>query len=320
MDVYSQRAYRELEEVLEKHRKMKSNLLVVTVPGVGTSHLLKAYVERCEKLGNRVAYISDYDYGGKWEDLNIVDLGKNFDLAKVEKMMMGAKLDQKMVLVISRPSLVKDGSYLATHTYERFYVGVLDSRDAEALIDERGMVVDEKIKKRLYEVSGGIAKIYKYFLINSEKLDWKIDKLVNDEGLARMVEEVVGVCRSTSEEILEKLGIKKKGVFVSWLLSNWKGEGGRGINIQVDFDLGFSEDGKKSAARLTPEEKKIIEKMVSNAGRITKEEVSEIKWGEGRYDKFSDQAINKAMRRLGKKLQYYRVETVVRVGYKLIRG
>jgi len=45
--------------------------------------------------------------------------------------------------------------------------------------------------------------------------------------------------------------------------------------------------------------------------------VSDIKWGIGKYDEFSDQAINKQMRRLSQKFSKFTIVTIPKVGFEI---
>jgi DNA-binding response OmpR family regulator len=91
------------------------------------------------------------------------------------------------------------------------------------------------------------------------------------------------------------------------------------MKLKLNFDLSFEEDGVESQTKLTLAEKRILEELVKNEGQITREKIADFKWGEGSYDEFSDQAINKAVKRLNVKLTKYRLKAILGVGYKAVR-
>ena len=85
--------------------------------------------------------------------------------------------------------------------------------------------------------------------------------------------------------------------------------------IEIDFDLSIREDGQMSKEKLTEVEARILREMMQNEGKMTKDKVSEIKWGKAEFDEFSDQAINKTMRRINEKMTVYKITTIPKVGF-----
>jgi hypothetical protein len=310
MDVCDQKSYRDLEVALEKHRKLNSNLLVVTVPGMGVSRLLKEYVKRNKEKG--VKYIGNL--GDKTGIFNIVDLDRRVNIGEIDSLIRGFVEEKKWALVVWADKLTADGwvnSYVFGHAYGRYYLQALSKEDVEI----SAKLLDSGLKKeeigKIYDLSGGLAKIMKYLVVNGT--DGKSD------GLKVLINEVLGGTLGLEEGMLEKMKIKKDGKYLSKLVEEHVGQFvvKTGLDIKIDFDLSFWEAGEKNQQKLTPDEKRVLEKMLVGGGKATKEEVAEAKWGEGKYDKFSDQAIGKAMRRLGVKLAKYKIETVPRVGFEI---
>ena len=86
--------------------------------------------------------------------------------------------------------------------------------------------------------------------------------------------------------------------------------------IVINKDLTFIEEGEARETPLIKAERDILEHLLSE-GVVTREKVADFKWGDGSYDNFSDQAINKTIQRLNKKLIKHRITAIPKVGYKL---
>lgn len=293
MDIRDQRGYQEFRQVIDKSMEDKANLLIITLPGTGMGRFVKEYIT---EKGDKEAMILNYDWGKADEVLNEID----------EKLNSIA-LDKKVVLTLNFPSLLNDKRLTSrkwwNHFYKRYYFGVRDYEDGKKAIKEMNPKLPADEIEKIYKLSGGFAQVMKYLTING------IDAR---EGLEAIIKPIVEAISGTNNEIRQKLGLNLKGsILQEWLKTeDWL--------INIDFELNLIEEGKVSA-KLTPVEAKILTKMMSNSGKLTKEEVSEIKWGEGKYDEYSDQAINKAMRRLGDKLKKYQIETITKVGFVLKR-
>jgi len=295
MNLDDQEIYRGLKAALDKHRSLKSNLLIVTLPGMGASFWLKHYAEK--EVG--VKYLVDENE--ELVEFNLVDCGLNG-----ERLLKRASNNQKFAIVTEDPSSIGDKeNYVMGHVYEYYYLGAVGKEDCKKAALYYNDKLTEAELQKIYEQSGGVGKLVKYLAVN---------KVLGDE-VTRLVEKLMVMVRKSDEKTLEKLGVKKDGKLVSLILANWKGDSG--IEIKINFDLSFEEMGKKAKERLTKEEKMILEYMVDNEGEIAREKVADFKWGEGKYDEFSDAAINRSMGRLGDKLEKYEIRTIPKVGYKI---
>lgn len=142
----------------------------------------------------------------------------------------------------------------------------------------------------------------------------------DDSQLQLILRPLVEAVLRCNEEELGKLGIIGQGKWRSQILEKLVDRERKNvINLIVNPDLTINEDSKINENRFTAVEKAVLEEMLRNNGMVNKEKVAEAKWGENSYDSFSDQAINKTMRRLSSKLKKYRVSSLTGVGYKLVR-
>lgn len=284
--------YEDLKQEIETARSGAYNLVVVSIPGMGGSYLLRRYVR--ESQG--VKYIARA--GEELGEFNIVDLPLDLD-SEMTKVVDGYSrnltVSQKMVLLVNIPYWLRSEeyqkSYLRGHVYKTFWLRVTSK---------------EELGNEVYKLSGGLPQLVKYLKAGGD-----------EQAKAGIVEPIMRVIWKCNDEELTRLGVKDEQGLVSEILRSYQMSNKEGVGIQVNFDLSFEEDGQRAKETLSAIEAEILRKIVTNGGKITKEEVSDIKWGEGKYDQFSDQAINKAMRRLKKKLERYVVVTVPKVGYKV---
>lgn len=283
--------YQQLKEEIDKARGQGYNLMVVSVPGMGGSYLLRKYASE----NSEVTYINKpAEVLGKF---NLIDLAMDLEagLGKVaDDFGRSLGMDQKMVLLVNTPYWLDSNeyqeSYLSGHIYKMFWLKT---------------VSQSELGEEMYQLSGGLPQLVKYLKAGGDR-----------EAMRGIVEPILRVISKCSDKDLEKLGIKNNGVLVSQILRDYQPTESGGIKI--NFDLSVVEDGTVGE-KLTVVEAEVLRKMLGQEGQISKEEVSDIKWGEGKYDQFSDQAINKTMRRLNDKLKKYEVETIPKVGFRLKR-
>jgi DNA-binding winged helix-turn-helix (wHTH) protein len=321
MNVRQQEAYKALKAALEGARRLKTNILIVTVPGTGMGRFLKEYSQETEGV-NLVLKA-----GEKLGEFNIL----NFDWAKegtfleLEQYYRQLESEQKMAVSLNWPGRrekeeVKKSSWF-NHIYREFYFGVRNEADTKAMALEIEATLSKSELDRIYRLSGGLAQAVKYLVVNKQFLTKEGIELTKGEGLRKIFEPLLGAIQGINEEELEKLGLTQDGEWQGELLRLMKVEElnreGQAMDIKIEFNLEMVENGEKTGQKVSEAEKRIVEKMVSSQGKISREEISDIKWGEGKYESFSDQAINKAMQRLGDKLHKYRIVTVPRVGYMI---
>jgi len=309
-----QKEYQKLKVLLDKHRRMNSNLVVLTMPGLGGSHFFKKYQEENKK---EVVYIDNEDQEmGFFNLLNFSLDRQPQQLCFIEKYLKDSGLKNKFAILIHNPALTKTKNYkdslFSNHIYEYYYLGARSFEDTKVLIKEINSSLANSDIEKIYQLSGGIAQITKYLAIN-----WKSYPDFNQTEISNILDPLVRVIHENDNDDLLKLGIiNQDNQFVSQLLKD-KLTINQEFNIVINFDLSFTEEGIKGKESFSQIESQIIEKMKQNQGNITKEEVSDIKWGDGKYDDYSDQAINKTMRRINEKLSLHTITTVPKIGFIL---
>lgn len=300
MAIYQESIYKQIEKFILIASQKNSHLLIYSFSGAGASYLLKSFV----KKHPHISYI-DCE-GKKLSSFSIIDT----PLALAQSYYSQADLNQKLALVISRGQDYHSsfGNEVRNHAYLSGVIGSRNLIDTQMLIKKIDPKISLATQKNIYALSGGIGKLAKFLTVNG----LSYDPLVSESIITEIRESLFGY---TPTE-LELLGvIDHSGVIKSQMLrSSWQPISD--FKLTLNFDLSFEENGKKSIYTLTFSEKQILEKMLQNGGQITKEEISNLKWG-GNYDSFSDQAINKTMRRLNDKFSTLEIKTIPKLGFLL---
>jgi hypothetical protein len=293
--------FSELKDKVQLAKKKGSNLLLYTFAGSGCTH----YLKELARLDKDLAYIN---YPG-------VKLGKYnlLDLPFGEAVIYTRQVDirQKYLLVVNsgfefHSSAVKE---LTDHLYFTFPLRAGSPADIKDMIARFRSKSDINTLGLIMKLSGGIPKLAKYLIVNEGKVD------ENDLAFKTLIKGISDSISGYSPSELKQLSlVDDKGNFTSELLAKHLA---KTLDIKINFDLSFEENGILTKEKLTALEAKIIKKILDNSGQISKEEVSDIKWGIGKYDQFSDQAINKQMRRLSQKLSRFTIVTIPKVGFEI---
>lgn len=324
MGIYSQTTYQKFELFLLDAIKTGSSSLVVTIPGLGIRHFIKKFLEKNTNLN--ISHIESVDQ--PLNELNILDVDfyKNPDALEVaDRYFKTANLNQKFVLIVNDPGFLQtkkyQSSFLFGRTYLTYYFKVRDLSDTEKLIKEIAPQATDIDMLNVYKISGGISRLIKFLVIHSEKVNLKIADLLEDEELSFVLKPTIDVIRTCPQQTLIDLGLKNEdNHFNSLLLESFFQENplDQKFSIQIDSDLSFIEDGIMSPYRLVKIESDVL-KYLETHNVIERTMISDLKWGEGKYDEFSDQAINKTIQRLNDKMANHILISIPKIGYKLQR-
>lgn len=315
MKVEKQASYQRLETWLDKQKSLGMNGIVVTFPGCGFSHRAEVYV----KGRKEVAVI--LKEGETLLNFNIIILSfisNGLSIKVVDDYLRMAATDQKIIVVIDDASFLDSeqfkNSYLASHVYDYLWFGAFDESETMVMAEDVGG--SGSSVANLHNLSGGISRLVKYLCLRSENRELK--ELISDPGLQSICRPMLEVIKKSSMANLERLKIVKRGELKSMILRKLQKELGLVINIKIGKDLTLFEDGMASE-KLARVEKEILNTMLEMDGYLSREKVAEIKWGKEDFSDFSDQAINKTMRRLSSKMRIYKIETIWKTGYKLVK-
>jgi len=291
----------ELRNKVQLAKKKGSNILLYTFAGSGGTHYLKELV----RVDKELTYINRPN-----QELGKFNL---LDLPLIEAFVYIKKVDvrQKYLLVVSsglefHSPEVKE---LTDHFYLTFSLPAGSLADIKDMSTRFGGTKNTNTLGTIMKLSGGIPKLAKYLIVNECKVD------ENDLAFKTLIKGISDSISGYSPSELKQLSlVDDNGNFISELLAKHLS---KTWDIKINFDLSFEEKGILSKEKLTALEAKIIKKILDNGSQISKEKVSDIKWGIGKYDEFSDQAINKQMRRLSQKFSKFTIVTIPKVGFEI---
>jgi len=247
-------------------------------------------------------------------DFNILDLAFDLNSGALDwanDYFHRAGAGQGIALAINIPYIFANdeykNSFVRSHIYKAYWLKAASLDETGKVLSLMDMKLDKKKIREIWDESGGLPQLVKY-------------EAVGDRGLIdAVIEPILKVVSRCSPEDLERLSLMENGKIKSKLLAGSVDLSNKDLDIKVAFDLSVTEVGRSTGQKLTQTEANILRMMVTNSGEITKEGVSNIKWGEGKYDALSDRAINKAMRRLSEKLVKHKIITIPKVGYKIVK-
>lgn len=322
MDFYNHPQYKDFENEINKAIQSKYSILIVSLPGAGATFFIKKFLE---KYGNKkISYISEA--GNQLSEFNFLDLDFNKitnTIKIVDSYIKSANVRQKFAVVVNTPNFLDTEKFkkstLSSHFYKIYWIKNMDLDRAKILMEDCSAKITDKTLKEILNLTGGIARITRHFILNPDKLKLSFPDLLSDKSFDHIFKPTVELIAKCEDKDLEKLQIKKNGKFVSSLLENYFSNNPipPKYNLIIHTDGTIYEDGVKSESSFLNTEKKIIQKALQENNLITKEDISKIKWGEGSYDEYSDQAIKKTMQRINKKLTLFIFTAIPTIGYKL---
>lgn len=306
----------ELARFVAELRQNEASGVLVSVPGMGASYYCKKLVEKDPSI----RYINIE--GQELAKFNILDFDFDRDSEagrKVDDYFKKAMPDQKFLVIVNRPDLIESGKldefFFTRRIYKQLWFRSNDLEMTRLMVSEFVSNPDEGLVKRIFDLSGGLRRIIKYFAVNKNLVDLDLQELSKREDLQRLLIPSVLVINKVSGELLNKLGLK-----INELMKEMMKNVAEVIDIKVNQEMKLVENGQVGEG-LTKIEKQILELAVAVPENvITKESIASQKWGEGSYDEYSDQAISKTIQRLNAKLQKHLFEPIPQVGYKLRRN
>ncbi|RLC35125.1 hypothetical protein DRH14_01580 [Candidatus Shapirobacteria bacterium] len=297
--------YKNLEKTINQSINSQTHLIIFTLPGMGAGYNLRQY---CKKHP-RVPYIDTPSQ--KLSSLSIVNLhlaNKPTNIQNLSTYLTKLKHSQKLVIVSDIPFDLLNKhlqhQHIWKHFYSHYYFQPLNKKDAQLMLNLLKISINQSQFNRIYQKSQGIPKLLKYLSLHISDFDQK------------SIEHILSPLQNSIQLYSPQIISQKFHIDTSQLpqTSTYTIIP---TNIKINFNLTFTENGITNPNQLTKDEAEILKKMLNNQFNITKEEISDIKWGKDTYDKFSDQAIGQTMRRLRHKLQYYTIKSIPKTGYQL---
>ncbi len=320
MDFYTTPSYLEFEFELAKNIKSQVNYLIVTVPGMGASYYVKLFLEK--RSQKEVSYINTA--GQKLSEYNILDLDFDKNERALEETIgyfKVASVVQKFAVLVNTPYLLESEEYrrsfVASHVYQTYYFRARTREEVAVIVKDIDKSLDKGQTERIYALSGGIPRLVKFLVYHKDLLEKKTAEIASEPDLTAVMVPTARVVEKCKEVDLIKLGVRSNNSWISELLGNYFAHMPIArFDIGISQDLRLSEEGKETG-NLSKFEAEVLKLMLDNSGFVTKEQVAEVKWGKDSYDEFSDQAVNKAMRRLDEKLTKYRIKAIPKHGFRM---
>lgn len=316
--------YQDVRREIEKNSSLGINALVLTFPGYSVSRYFKKIAESGE-IPN-LKYINRR--GESLEKYNLIDVDFATDadaMAIVEEYLKMASLDQKFTVLINAPWILDTykfgNSYLGSHHYSVYRYTRPDIETLKLFAKTLGVHLTENDLKKVYKMAGGVGRLSKLLLTSDGLFKKSPEEVLKVEGVEKMIKPLVEAYGRVGKEVLTEYGVVENNIFTSSLVAEYVKIHplSERFEIKIDKSLDLYENGEK-ASTLGRFETMLLEYMVENGGVITKDKISEIKWGDGEYAAFSDDAIKKTMLRLGDKMKKHKLSAIHGYGYKLIKN
>ncbi len=297
--------------------KTGSGAVVVGLPGMGVSHYLEIFAKQMKlPLTDGSSEVA-----GEVVILNPDFLGNSRAIERVVRMYQKAGTEQKIILGVNAPAVLYSSELSSPQISSRWYgmhwLETRDRGDLGLLAEELAVKLTTLELEKLEEITGGVARFAKYFILNKEKMEKSAEELWEDSDWRRMAKPFLTEAKKCKGEWLTKMElVDGNGVWKSAYLSTWMKEEKGSLAVGVEGEVWLVELGEKIIT-LMPFEVKIVRYLIDHDGVIEKDKIAELKWGNA-TEGVSDQAIAKSMQRLGGKFRHHVLKPIPKIGYQLI--
>ena len=322
MDFYNHHQYKDFETQILKAIKGNYNILIYCLLSADAEFFIKKFIEKHKK--DKFKYITrNGETLVKFNFLNMDFNNASLALNEADSYLLHSNVDQKLAVVINNLGVLNSEifrkSVLSRRYYTDVYIKNMDLERAKILAVDCNVKVSDKVMSEILEKTGGIAILTKYFVLNLDKLNLDYSELLEDAVFKNMlwfICEHIAVCNQSH---LVEFGIKCEGEFTGSIIREYfkRNQFVLTFDISMDEDGHFREFGLENQNIFLKIERNIILKANDNKGMVTKEEISDIKWGKDSYDEYSDQAIKKTIQRINKKLEKHVFVAIPTIGYRL---
>lgn len=309
-------SYLRLAALMSQAIKTGNGAVVVGLPGMGVSHFLEIFAKQIKlPLTDGSSEVA-----GEVVILNPDFLGNSGAIERVVSVYQKAGIGQKIILGVNAPAVLYSSELsspqISSRWYGTYWLETRDKGDLILLAEELSVKLTTSELEKLEEVTGGVARFAKYFILNKEKMEKNAVELWEDSDWRRMIKPFLVEAKKCKTEWLVKMGlVDENWIWKSAYLSTWMKEEKGSLAVGVEGDVWLVELGEKITT-LMPFEAKIIRYLIDHDGVIEKDKIAELKWGnvgEG----VSDQAIAKSMQRLGGKFRHHVLRPIPKIGYQL---
>lgn len=296
--------------------KTGNGAVVVGLPGMGVSHFLEIFAKQM-----KLPLIDgSSEVVGQVVILNPDFLGNREAIERVVSVYQKAGIGQKIILGVNAPAFLYSSELsspqISSRWYGTYWLETRDKGDLMLLAEELSVKLTTLELEKLEEMTGGVARFAKYFILNKEKMEKSAIDLWEDGDWRRMVKPFLAEAKKCKGEWLVKMGlVDENWIWKSTYLSTWMKEEKGSLAVGVEGDVWLVELGEKIIT-LMPFEAKIVRYLIDHDGVIEKDKIAELKWGNA-GEGVSDQAIAKSMQRLGIKFRHHVLRPIPKIGYQL---
>ncbi|HQF36327.1 MAG TPA: helix-turn-helix domain-containing protein [Candidatus Dojkabacteria bacterium] len=297
--------------------KNKFNSAIYTIPGLGGGYMGQLYSNL-----KKINYINNLQY--KISEANIV----NLDLLSQDNIKLYNQIlvnsqnkisNRNCSFIINNPTLFKEENQaeFQRHIYQIFWMRAKNLEETKFYINELNINFTQSQINEVYELSGGIPRLIKFLCFNKELLGNPIETICANQTLNALIQTTIDSIKITDNNELKLMNLINaegwKSKIVDYLIKDLNN---KNINITINKDLSFLENDTPSKTNLTVTEKEILLLLIQKT-TISRDDISEIKWGKDEDQKFSYWAINKTITRLNSKLEKYIIKPLYKSGYTI---
>lgn len=322
MDFYNHPQYKEFDAQILKAIKGNYNILIFCLLSADAEFFIKKFIDKHKK--DKLKFVTHAgEVLTKFNFLNMDFNSPNEAINQSDSYLLHSNLDQKFAVVVNNLGVINSEIFRKSVLSKRYYTSLsiksMDFERAKILANDCSVKIDDKTISKILGRTGGIAILTKYFVLHIDKLNLSYDELLEDAVFKNMlwfICEHIAVC---SHSHLEEFGIKKNGEFTGSIIREYfkRNQFVLSFDISIGENGNFYEFGSENQNAFLKIERNIILKANENKGMITKEEISDIKWGKDSYDEYSDQAIKKTVQRINKKMEKHIFVAMPTIGYRL---
>lgn len=322
MDFYSHIQYKVFESDVLKAIKGNYNILINCILAADAEFFIKKFLDKHKK--DKIGYITHNTEDTKSFNFLNLDLNRTESLGHIDSYISKSGVKERFAVVVNNVGILNTESFAKSVLSKRYYTSIyiknMDFDRAKILASDSSIKLNDSIIREILVKTGGIAILTKYFVLNSDNLGLGYDELIKDNVFKNMLWFICEQIAACSQNHLEEFGIKANGKFTGEIIQEYfeRNKFVANFDLSINKDGYFNEFGTLNENLFLKVERNLVLKSIENKGMVTKEEISDIKWGKDSYDEYSDQAIKKTIQRINKKLSKHIFIAIPTIGYKLV--
>ena len=300
----------------------QTNTIVFSFSGNGGRFFLKKIIDSSSQKITVISSKKDTPSSVNLIEVKSSDFSK--DLSLINFCFNKATPDQKFIIYSDNPylflSLDQKSHPFLNHIYKKIYIPVRNPDETKDFIVELDKDLIGQFTK-IHLLSGGISRLIKYLCLNSNLLSLSPNQILDQDSDIKKILDTIArnIYQLKKNQLLNfNLTDTKEGPTSSLLDCYLSINQHLFINININPDFSFAEDHQLSKSIFTKSEADIICYLIENQ-IINRDTLAKLKWGKLSYENYSDQAINQTISRINSKLEKHIIQSIPKLGYKLIK-